>query len=151
MQAKAKLGKSLGSGIHGAVFVATRNDKPGRFAVKIHRYREAFDREVAVYKRLTEWGVLRIRGCHIPAFLGSEPLALAIEMTIVSRPFALDFAGAYLDEPPEFSDEIWRSWRREKREQFEGDWPEVEAILLDLRLMGIHLHDISPTNISFRE
>jgi hypothetical protein len=42
---------------------------------------------------------------------------MVIEMTIVSRPFVLDFAGAYLDSPPEFSAEIWSEWEAEKRDQ----------------------------------
>ena len=41
-----------------------------------------------------------------------------IEMTVVTPPFLLDFAGAYLDWPPEFSSEATEYWLHEKQEQF---------------------------------
>jgi hypothetical protein len=70
-------------------------------------------------------------------------------MTIVSRPFVLDFAGAYLDSPPAFSDEIWNEWESEKRDQFEDRWPKVQAILSALEEFDIHMVDVSPSNIAF--
>ena len=75
---------------------------------------------------------------------------LALEMTIVMPPFVLDFAGAYLDFPPEFSDEIWAEWEDKNREQFGDDWPMAQTILSELRDLGIHMHDPSPNNIRFR-
>lgn len=45
-----------------------------------------------------------------------------IEMTVVSRPYLLDFAGAYLDRPPDYPPEVMDEWRSEKAEQFGGDW-----------------------------
>jgi hypothetical protein len=72
-----------------------------------------------------------------------------IEMTIVARPFILDFAGAYLDSPPPFSDEIWAQWEAEKREQFESRWPTVQAILGALEELDIFMVDVSPSNVAF--
>ena len=72
-----------------------------------------------------------------------------IEMTIVSRPFVLDFAGAYLDCTPQFSDEIWREWESEKRDQFENRWPKVQAVLAALEAIGIFIVDVSPSNVAF--
>jgi hypothetical protein len=54
---------------------------------------------------------------------------LALGITIVKRPFVLDFAGAYLDTRPEFPPDVWADWEAEKREQFEGRWAMVEKIL----------------------
>jgi hypothetical protein len=70
-------------------------------------------------------------------------------MTIVTRPFVLDFAGAYLDEPPDFSEEVLADWRAEKQEQFGSRWPEVQAILRTLQRYGVFLMDANPGNISF--
>ena len=77
---------------------------------------------------------------------------LIIEMTRVSPPFLLDFGGAYLDDPPEFlPDELARQqWDTEKREQFESNWPKVQAILRELESRyGIQLADVNPGNIRF--
>jgi hypothetical protein len=71
-------------------------------------------------------------------------------MTVVKPPFVLDFAGAYLDFAPEFSDEIWEEWTRKNDEQFGSDWPMARVILDELQDLGIHMHDPSPSNICFR-
>ncbi len=70
-------------------------------------------------------------------------------MSIVTRPFVLDFAGAYLDAPPDFTDEIWAEWESGKREQFDVRWPKVKSILSALEELDIHMVDVSPTNIAF--
>jgi hypothetical protein len=72
-----------------------------------------------------------------------------IEMTIVTRPFVLDFAGAYLDNPPEFSAAVWTEWAIEKQEQFGDRWPQVQGVLAALEEMDIHMVDVSPSNIAF--
>jgi hypothetical protein len=70
-------------------------------------------------------------------------------MTIVDRPFVLDFAAAYLDRRPEFPAEIWAEWEAEKREQFEGRWTIVQQILDSFEEIGMYLTDVSPANIAF--
>ncbi|MGA2248407.1 MAG: hypothetical protein ABSH48_25850 [Verrucomicrobiota bacterium] len=74
-----------------------------------------------------------------------------IEMSVVTRPFVLDFAGAYLDAPPGFSDEIWNDWETQKREQFGERWPKVQSVLAALEELDIHMIDVSPSNIAFRD
>jgi len=57
-----------------------------------------------------------------------------------------------LDDPPEFlPDELARQqWDAEKREQFERNWPEVQAILRELEARyGIYLAHVNPGNIRF--
>ena len=73
------------------------------------------------------------------------------EMSIVTRPFLLDFAGAFLDTPPEFPDEVWADWELEKREQLDRHWPQVQMVLGKLKEFGIHMVDVSPSNIAFLE
>jgi hypothetical protein len=75
---------------------------------------------------------------------------MALKMTIVTPPFVPDFAGAYLHQAPEFSDEVWEQWTNEKQEQFGARWTKVQAILKELRNLGIHMLDPSPRNIRFQ-
>ena len=144
-----QLAERLGFGIHGIVLVAENNPQSGQSALKAHRYLEPYQRERAVYERLHDAGVTEILGFHVPQFLRADDQHLVIEMTIVTRPFVLDFAGAYLDAPPDFSEAIWAEWEVEKREQFEGRWAEVQAVLGALEALDIHMVDVSPSNISF--
>ena len=70
-------------------------------------------------------------------------------MTIVTRPFVVDFAGAYVGAPPEFSEEIWAEWEAEKREQFGARWKTVRAVMDAVEDLGVYLVDVSPNNIAF--
>jgi hypothetical protein len=108
-------------------------------------------RERAVYERLRQVGVAKILGFNVPRFIRADDDLRIIEMTVVTRPFVLDFAGAYLDAPPEFSDEIWAEWETGKREQFDQRWSEVQAVLAALEEWDLYMVDVSPSNIAFRE
>jgi hypothetical protein len=141
------LGNELGRGVRGIDFVAKTHGGTARSAVKIHGRQEAYCRERNVYLRLRERGVQRIRGCEVPQLVRYDDERWVIEMTIVSPPFLLDFAAAYLDQPLPFSDEVMAEWHEQKREQFGKRWPEVEAILRELESHGIY-QDVSPRNIT---
>jgi len=143
------LGDQLGSGVHGIIFVAANKTKPGRVAIKIHKREESYSRERDVYLRLRNRAVSEIRGFHVPQLLRYDDELWVIEMEIVTRPFVLDFADAYLDESPDYPEEVLTEWRAEKREQFDDRWPEVELILLSLERHGVYLVDVSPNNIAF--
>src|SRR5262245_22291616 len=145
------LRERLGFGIHGIVFAAEDNTKPGFFAVKFHRDERPFDLECRVYERLREEQTTRILGFNVPQLLSIDVEFRAIEMTIVRSPFLLDFADAHLDEAPDFSEEVLRQWEEEKAEIFGDRWPEVTRILAALQALDIYLHDINPRNISFTE
>jgi len=118
-------------------------------AIKVHRFREPYLRELAVYQRLQGVGMTKILGLNVPQLLGHNDEMRIIEMSIVTRPFVLDFAGAYLDVPPQFPDETWAEWEAEKLDQFGLRWGKVQEILAALEEMGIHMVDISPSNIAF--
>jgi hypothetical protein len=86
----------------------------------------------------------------VPQLIAFDDELLVIEMTVVQPPFMLDFAGAYLADAPDFSDEVLEQWREEKVEQFGDRWPEVESAVEWLRAhLGIQLMDIHPWNIAF--
>jgi hypothetical protein len=140
----------IGSGIHGSVFMVEDNARTGFFADKIHEAQAPYDRERSVYERLMEAGVVEIRDFHIPRLLAADDELLALEMTILRPPYILDFAGAWLDFPPRFSEEVMEEWRRKNQEQFGADWPMVQLLLGDLEDMGIHMLDPTPSNICFR-
>jgi hypothetical protein len=146
-----KLRERLGFGIHGIVFAAEDNTKPGFFAVKFHREERPFELECRVYERLREEQTVRILGFNVPQLLSIDEEFRAIEMTIVRPPFLLDFADAHLDEAPDFSEEVLRQWEEEKAEIFGDRWPEITHILAALQALGVYLLDINPRNICFPE
>jgi hypothetical protein len=148
-QFQLQLAERLGFGIHGIIFAAKGKSEKGKTAVKVHKAVEPYRREVAVYQRLREAGVRRILGFHVPTLVRHEDDLLVIEMDIVTRPFILDFAGAYLDYPPQFPDEMWTQWEVEKIEQFGNHWSKVKQLLATLEELDIYMLDVSPSNIAF--
>ena len=88
-------------------------------------------------------------GFAVPQLIDFDNVLLALEMTIVKRPFVLDFAGAHLDTRPEFSEEIWAHWEAEKMEQFEERWPIVQEVIAEFERLGIYLIDVNTSNIGF--
>jgi hypothetical protein len=147
------LREQLGFGVHGIVLVADSQPEtgpsPARAAVKAFRHLVHYVRERDVYLRLKAHGVEAIRGCRVPRLLDHDDDLQIIAMTLVTRPFVLDFAGAHLDQPPEFSEEVLADWVADKREQYGPRWPEVQAILAVLETYGVYMEDVSPGNISF--
>jgi hypothetical protein len=147
------LGRQLGCGMDGIV-LATKSQPENDLvilhsAVKAHRRPEAYQRERNVYQRLRSECIASIRGCSVPQMLRHDDNLWIIGMTMVARPFVLDFAGASLDWPHDFSAEVMADWQAEKLEQFGKRWPEVLAILAALEGYGIYLQDVNPGNISF--
>lgn len=106
-QHQLQLAERLGFGIHGIIFVAEDKSARGKTAGKVHRESGPYHRECSVYQRLQEVGVTEILGLNVRQLVRTDDDLRIIEMTFVTRPFVLDFAGAYLDAPPRFSNEIW--------------------------------------------
>ena len=146
------LQNKLGSGVHGSVFACRHHyDLAGRNAVKVFERPEPYLRERDVYLRLRGLGIDNIRGHSVPQLVDVDDELLVIEMTVVTRPFVLDFAGAYLDRAPDYDAETLEEWRKEKVEQFEENWPAAESILYSLECYGIFVADVNPGNIAFVE
>jgi hypothetical protein len=145
------LGEEIGFGVHGTVFVIESQTGSGEIdaAIKVHETEEPYRRERDIYLRLQEHAVTEIRGCQVPRLLRFDDALWVIEMSVVTRPFVLDFAGAHLDRAPEFSEEVLADWAADKHEQFGSRWPEVQAILRALQVYGIYMEDVTPGNISF--
>ena len=95
-------------------------------------------------------GVIEVGGFAVPQMIGHDDELFAVEMTIVEPPFLLDFAGAYLDWPPDFPEEVWAERLAKWSSEFGTDWAKAQSILDELEDMGIHMLDPSPSNIRFR-
>ena len=146
-----QLAERLGFGVHGTIHVAENKSSGGKTAIKAHRELDPYLREREAYERLRRAGVTEILGFNVPQFVHADNDLRVIEMTIVARPFVLDFAGAYLARRPDFSEEAWAEWTSEKREQFDVRWPVVQRVLAALEEFGIHMLDVSPGNIAFAD
>jgi hypothetical protein len=139
----------LGGGIHGQVFFVQGEAAPGGTAIKVFYHEEFFRRELQVYERLKKADVREVRGLAVPQLIRSDRELQVLEMTVVERPYLLDFAGAYLDDAaPQFEDEVWETWEADKREKFGERWLEVRAVLAALEDYGIHMLDVNPGNVA---
>jgi len=143
------ISETLGSGKDGIVMVGKLKAQPAKVAIKVLRWTEPYQREKNVYERLRDVALGTILGFNVPQLIDFDDELRVLEMTIVERPFVLDFAGAYLDSRPQFSEEIWADWERDKREQFEARWPKAQAVMDAFEELGIYLLDVTPNNIAF--
>src|SRR5436305_11753147 len=113
------LGEELGFGVHGIVLSAESQiqtrESALHSAVKVHEREACYLRERDIYLRLKERGIKEIRGCTVPRLIGYDDQLWIIEISLVSPPYVLDFAGAYLDWKPDFSDEVMADWRADKQ------------------------------------
>ncbi|MEX2216835.1 MAG: hypothetical protein WD768_22165 [Phycisphaeraceae bacterium] len=120
-------------------------------AVKALERQHSYETERDVYLRLREHGVTKIRGHHVPQLIDFDDYLWVLEISIVPRPFVLDFAKATLDVPPDFPEEIMREWLERKAADFGEQWPAARAIMSDLaEKYGVYLTDLNPNNIGFK-
>jgi hypothetical protein len=108
----------LGAGTQGSVYLCNIPSQNDRVAIKFHHREQAYIRERDVYVRLKELEIAHVLNHRVPVLVDFDDRLLAIEMTIVSPPFVLDFGGAYLDRPPDYTPEVWADWRAMKSEAF---------------------------------
>ena len=142
---RLRIDRRLGFGQDGVVWLSNQNT-----AIKAYERLENYGREVSCYQRLAEFGVRQIDGFRIPMLIGESEALRAIEMTVVTPPFLLDFGKAYLNFPPDFSREIIGDWERQRSVLFDPDqWPEVKSLLVQLATYGIYYYDAKPGNITF--
>jgi hypothetical protein len=139
--------EQLGGGVDGVVLATTQ-----KTAIKALRYTENYERERDAYLRFQEHGIRRLNGFAIPHLINFHDELFVVEMQIVAPPFLVDFAGARLDSPIDFPEEVLEEWEKERIEMFgEERWKEVCILLAQLRRYGIHLSDVKPGNIAFKD
>lgn len=126
----------MGSGFDGVVFSTSRPS-----AVKALKHEELYRNEKAVYLRLNENDIQEIDGFSVPQLIHFDDECWVIEMDIVTRPYVLDFAGAYLDKKPPylFNEEVMGEWQKEKEEIFGDRWDTVTGIMASFRRHGYTL------------
>ena len=136
----------LGSGQDGFVWPTSR-----KTALKALNREEGYYREVTCYKRFAENKVLSLHGFSIPKLIGYDDSLHVIEMGIVTAPFILDFAKAWVDTPPDYSPEVLAEWESNSQELFDERWPIVKSLIYSLRRFGIYYYDAKPANIMFAD
>lgn len=136
----------LGSGIDGCVWRTSRAS-----ALKLCERLKNFQDEAECYRRFRLARVDRIQGFAVPKLIDADDSLMAIEMSIVRRPFLLDFGKVYLDGPPPYwSDaEIMANWNAEGRENFGERWTAVLSLVRMLESYGIWYIDPKPGNVMF--
>ena len=122
-------------------------------AVKFFDRLERFEREWEVYHLLTVRWIHNVAGHEVPRLIDADEELRAIEMSIVERPFLLDFAGAKRrHEVPDFEQHVLDEHMERLTELFGnrvGDALHVAEMFR--RETGFVLLDIHPGNIAFAE
>jgi hypothetical protein len=137
------LEEELGFGVHGMVWATDQKS-----VIKVHGAEPLYYyRERDIYLRLQEHNVTEVLGFHVPRLRAFDDELMALEIAIVQPPFVIDFAGAYLDERPDFSPEVLAEWEAEKQEQFGENWSKAKAVVAAFHRFGVYLSDVSPSNI----
>jgi hypothetical protein len=136
----------LGGGVNGSVWYSNAYS-----AVKAFDRADAYERERDAYLRLADNHVNFINEFAVPALKAFDDTLHVVEMEIVEPPFVLDFAGAYLDNPPQFSADVLVEQEARNAELFGSKWPRVRLLLAELRGMEIYYVDINRGNIRFPE
>ncbi len=120
-------------------------------AIKGFRHERLYQRERDVYLRLQAHSVNRVGCFNVPELIRCDDELWIVEMSIVSPPFVLDFAGAYLDQAPDYPADVMSDWLAEKQEQFGERWSEVAGVMTAFRHWGVWLADVKPGNVEFAE
>ena len=139
------LGGLLGEGKDGAVYRTTRPS-----AAKLHVNGEVYRRERDAYFRLGDVEMDEVAGLNIPKLIDQDNDLFVLEMTVVSPPFLLDFASAYLDDPPDWPEDVMEDWHGQLRDRFDDRYDDVLAVLAELEgAAGVHLFDVHADNLKF--
>jgi hypothetical protein len=112
------IARRLGAGIDGAVYETTRSS-----AVKVIKDELAYKRELAAYLRLREHCVKHIGDHEVPPLLNFSHRHQIVEMTLVKRPYILDFGKALLDQEPDFDESTLCESREQQAELFGENAP----------------------------
>lgn len=136
----------LGNGTDGIVWRTKQ-----RTAIKAFYLEKNYSNELECYYRLKESKITEINGLAVPMLEGFNDELMIVEMSIVQRPYLLDFGKVYIDEFPPYQhdSDLLSQWHEELRELFENDVGAVYAILDKLKELGIYYVDPKPANIRF--
>jgi len=137
----------FGAGKDGTVFQTQSGS-----AVKVHERLDSYEAERDIYLRLLERNVVEVCGLTVPVLLNFDDDLRVLEMQMVSPPYLLDFASAWLDKPPDFSREVINEWHQRLRESFGERFPDIMHVLETLaNEAGVYMLDIHPHNVKFEK
>jgi hypothetical protein len=136
---------ALGHGMDGAVWASTRES-----AIKVIRNRKNYADELECYVRLQAEKVRELCGFAVPFLEDYDNELMVVEMSIVQKPFVLDFGKVYLDGGQFVAyqaQELARS-RAAAQAMYGDQWPRVALLLHVLEeRFGIYYVDPRPGNI----
>jgi hypothetical protein len=136
----------LGHGKDGHVWRTNR-----RSALKIHEQDASYRVERNAYMRLRDFEVTNVAGFALPELVEYDDELLAIEMTVVSAPYILDFASAIFDFPPDLIEDEGHTFEDLVRYRFGEQADEILSLHDELAVRaGIFLMDPHPHNIKFK-
>jgi hypothetical protein len=121
----------LGFGVDGIVYATDHQS-----AIKVFRFERLYIRKRDVYMRLAIHSILIVNGFEVPKLLDYDDTLWIVEMTIVHRPFVLDFASAYLDKRPDFPEEVLLEWKKRSWSNLGNAGQKSAWSLDDLREWG---------------
>jgi hypothetical protein len=139
----------LGHGMDGSVWASKRDS-----AIKAIRMSKNYADELEAYRRLQAANIHELCGFAVPRLIGSDAELRVIEMSIVQKPYALDFGKVYFDgaQRQAFEDRELRRERSAARSRYGTEWSRVAALLHVLESsFGIYYVDPRPTNIDCGE
>ena len=73
---------------------------PGATFIKDFRRVGPFKHELTVYERLTERGLLKLRGFHIPQLADFDEAILVLIIGCIQPPYIINFGAAAVDRRP---------------------------------------------------
>jgi hypothetical protein len=133
----------LGWGISGHVFLSPDLGS----VVKVHHFKEGFERELDVYRRLQRLRITRLHGLSVPKLIGHRAELNLIQMDFVSAPYLLDFAGV-LFRPPDFPEDTMQRWHEGIQEMFGPNAHVAYAVYNSLAKHGMYYVDFRPSNLN---
>lgn len=136
----------FGHGMDGSVWVSDRDS-----AIKAIRNQKNFADELESYRRLKLSATRELCGFAVPWLIGFDDHLQVVEMSIVQKPYLLDFGKVYFDgdEHRAFDERELANDRAAARTRYtSAEWSRVAILLHTLEAKyGIYYVDARPVNI----
>ncbi len=139
-----ELAAHLGWGYEGLVYSTI-----SKSAIKAFRHKELYENERSVYFRLRDHHVKAAHNFAVPRLIAWNDEFFVIAMTIVSPPFILDFAGAYLDKNRRLTRRKCRNGKSRKLSSSRTAGRSSAQPCRSSKATESILNDIKPGNVTF--
>jgi hypothetical protein len=135
----------FGHGMDGSVWVSKRDS-----AIKVIRNSKNYADELEAYRRLQRTDVRELCGFAVPWLIGFDDARQVIEMSIVQKPYLLDFGKVYFEggELAVYETHELARDRAISKTRYGPEWSRVAILLYVLESrFGIYYIDPRPSNI----